>query len=269
MSTSDQDQEQHRDQPRDRREGGPDDERTDEDRSTDTLIAEDAPASGTTAGGGAKPDTADEAAGEAVPDPAEADEARGEAEARAAEPVAARAGGGLAGAGAAKDRGVPADAALPEGGHGPDGSAAEGDSVEAVVPKGAATPAALERTDGSAAPEGKNETPAPDHADETAAPAGADEPDEADDPGDKRLTPRQARRLRILLSAVGMVVMAVVLALRIASRSSVLVVGVYGLALILCGAMIELSRNGRTRLASWLLAAGLLAAVGADWLLLP
>ncbi|WP_373464180.1 hypothetical protein [Streptomyces sp. DSM 41269] len=145
----------------------------------------------------------------------------------------------------------------------------------------------MERTDGSAAPEGKNETPAPDHADETAAPghadetaapghadetaapAGADEPDEADDPGDKRLTPRQARRLRILLSAVGMVVMAVVLALRIASRSSVLVVGVYGLALILCGAMIELSRNGRTRLASWLLAAGLLAAVGADWLLLP
>ncbi|MYW78247.1 hypothetical protein GTY38_09030 [Streptomyces sp. SID8369] len=155
---------------------------------------------------------------------------------------------------------MPADAALPEGGHGPDGSAAEDDSAEAVIPKGAATPAALERTDGSAAPEGKNET---------AAPAGADEPDEADDRGDKRLTPRQARRLRILLSAVGMVVMAVVLALRIASRSSVLVVGVYGLALILCGAMIELSRNGRTRLASWLLAAGLLAAVGADWLLLP
>ncbi|MGW1237667.1 hypothetical protein [Streptomyces californicus] len=120
-----------------------------------------------------------------------------------------------------------------------------------AAPGGAATPAALERTDGSAAP------------------AGADEPDEADDRGDKRLTPRQARRLRILLSAVGMVVMAVVLALRIASRSSVLVVGVYGLALILCGAMIELSRNGRTRLASWLLGAGLLAAVGADWLLLP
>ncbi|MFJ9396385.1 hypothetical protein ACIRQT_16100 [Streptomyces californicus] len=145
----------------------------------------------------------------------------------------------------------------------------------------------MERTDGSAAPEGKNETaapghpdetptpghadetPTPGHADGTAAPAGADEPDEANDRDGKRLTPRQARRLRILLSAVGMVVMAVVLALRIASRSSVLVVGVYGLALILCGAMIELSRNGRTRLASWLLAAGLLAAVGADWLLLP
>lgn len=91
-----------------------------------------------------------------------------------------------------------------------------------------------------------------------------------DDPGTgKRLTPRQARRLRIVLSSVGMVAMGVVLALRIASRSSVLVVGVYGLALILCGLVIELSRNGRTRLGSWLLGAGLVAAVGADWLLLP
>jgi len=65
------------------------------------------------------------------------------------------------------------------------------------------------------------------------------------------------------------VAMAAVLALRIASRSSVLVVGVYGLALILCGVVIELSRNGRTRLGSWLLGAGLVAAVGADWLLIP
>ncbi|MCX4679871.1 hypothetical protein OG413_32105 [Streptomyces sp. NBC_01433] len=86
---------------------------------------------------------------------------------------------------------------------------------------------------------------------------------------EKRLTPRQARRLRIILSSVGMAAMAVVLALRIASRSSVLVVGVYGLALILCGLVIELSRNGRTRLGSWLLGVGLVAAVGADWLLIP
>ncbi|WP_444971762.1 hypothetical protein [Streptomyces sp. SAI-25] len=90
-----------------------------------------------------------------------------------------------------------------------------------------------------------------------------------DDDGERRLTPRQARRLRIALSSVGMVAMGVVLALRIASRSSVLVVGVYGLALILCGVVIELSRNGRTRLGSWLLGVGLVAAVGADWLLLP
>ncbi|MEV6474011.1 hypothetical protein [Streptomyces sp. NPDC051657] len=92
---------------------------------------------------------------------------------------------------------------------------------------------------------------------------------DADGEGGKRLTPRQARRLRIVLSSVGMAAMALVLGLRIASRSSVLVVGVYGLALILCGVVIELSRNGRTRLASWLLGTGLLAAVGADWLLLP
>lgn len=87
--------------------------------------------------------------------------------------------------------------------------------------------------------------------------------------GERRLTPRQARRLRIVLSSVGMAAMAVVLALRIASRSSVLVVGVYGLALILCGIVIELSRNGRTRLGSWLLGLGLVAAVGSDWLLIP
>lgn len=86
---------------------------------------------------------------------------------------------------------------------------------------------------------------------------------------ERRITPRQARRLRIALSSVGMVAMAVVLTLRIASRSSVLVVGVYGLALILCGVVIELSRNGRTRLGSWLLGAGLVAAVGTDWLLIP
>ncbi|MEV7950888.1 hypothetical protein AB0O74_28475 [Streptomyces rubiginosohelvolus] len=101
------------------------------------------------------------------------------------------------------------------------------------------------------------------------ADAEGDALDAPDGQDGKRLSPRQARRLRIVLSAMGMAAMAVVLALRIASRSSVLVVGVYGLALILCGVMIELSRNGRTRLASWLLGAGLLAAVGTDWLLLP
>ncbi|MFF3627063.1 hypothetical protein [Streptomyces sp. NPDC002164] len=88
-------------------------------------------------------------------------------------------------------------------------------------------------------------------------------------PEERRLTPRQARRLRIALSSVGMAAMAVVLALRIASRSSVLVVGVYGLALILCGIVIELSRNGRTRLGTWLLVVGLVAAIGSDWLLIP
>lgn len=105
---------------------------------------------------------------------------------------------------------------------------------------------------------------APDSAPEDTAEAA-----EAAEAEDRRLTPRQARRLRIVLSSVGMVAMAVVLGLRIASRSSVLVVGVYGLALILCGIVIELSRNGRTRLGSWLLGVGLVAAIGSDWLLIP
>lgn len=105
--------------------------------------------------------------------------------------------------------------------------------------------------------------------DESMSDESTDEDIAASAAGERRLTPRQARQLRIVLSSVGMAAMAVVLALRIASRSSVLVVGVYGLALILCGVVIELSRNGRTRLGSWLLGIGLAAAVGADWLLIP
>ncbi|MGA4799236.1 hypothetical protein ACPCSC_00130 [Streptomyces lavendulocolor] len=83
------------------------------------------------------------------------------------------------------------------------------------------------------------------------------------------LSPRRARQLRIAAASVLLVALAVVLVLRLASRTSVLVVGVYGLAMILCGVVIELSRNGRTRLGTWLLAAGLVAALAADWLLLP
>ncbi|OEJ96519.1 hypothetical protein [Streptomyces thermolilacinus] len=83
------------------------------------------------------------------------------------------------------------------------------------------------------------------------------------------LTPRQARRLRVVVATVVLVTLAAVLALRLASRTSVLVVGVYGLAMILCGVVIELSRHGRTRLGTWLLGTGLLAALAADWLLLP
>ncbi|MEV7198157.1 hypothetical protein AB0N81_41190 [Streptomyces sp. NPDC093510] len=74
----------------------------------------------------------------------------------------------------------------------------------------------------------------------------------------------RARRARIAAASVLMAAAAVVLALRLASRSSVLVVGVYGLLLILCGIVIELSRRGRTRLGTWLLAAGLAAALFMD-----
>ncbi|MFI0222609.1 hypothetical protein [Streptomyces lydicus] len=83
------------------------------------------------------------------------------------------------------------------------------------------------------------------------------------------LTPRQARRIRIVLASALMAAMAVVLVVRLASRTSVLVVGVYGAALVLCGVVIELSRHGRTRLGTWLLGIGLAAALASDWLLLP
>ncbi|MEU7582033.1 hypothetical protein AB0B50_31110 [Streptomyces sp. NPDC041068] len=78
----------------------------------------------------------------------------------------------------------------------------------------------------------------------------------------------RARRARIAAASLLMAAAAVVLALRLASRSSVLVVGVYGLLLILCGGVIELSRRGRTRLGTWLLAAGLAAALVMDGVVL-
>ena len=81
------------------------------------------------------------------------------------------------------------------------------------------------------------------------------------------MTPRQARRIRVALGSALLVVMGVLLVVRLGQSTSVLVVGVYGLAMTLCGVAIELSRNGRTRLASWLMPAILLAALGADWLL--
>ncbi|MFC8585985.1 hypothetical protein ACFUGD_15735 [Streptomyces sp. NPDC057217] len=96
-----------------------------------------------------------------------------------------------------------------------------------------------------------------------------DEDDEADGRPAGGLTPKQARRLRVAAASVLLVALAVVLVVRLASRTSVLVVGVYGLAMILCGVVIELSRNGRTRLGTWLLVGGLLAALALDWLVLP
>ncbi|MET9557012.1 hypothetical protein [Streptomyces sp. NPDC006645] len=89
------------------------------------------------------------------------------------------------------------------------------------------------------------------------------------DDGDHALTPRQARRLRVVVASVLLVAMAALLAVRLANRSSVLVVGLYGFAMILCGVVIELSRHGRTRLATWVLGFGLAATLATDWLLLP
>jgi hypothetical protein len=95
----------------------------------------------------------------------------------------------------------------------------------------------------------------------------SDQDHTADIPEPTGLTPRQARTVRIAVGSVLLVGMASVLAIRLGERTSVLVVGVYGLAMIICGLSIELSRNGRTRLATWLLVADVLAAVAGDWLL--
>lgn len=83
------------------------------------------------------------------------------------------------------------------------------------------------------------------------------------------LTPRQARRLRVVMASVFMALMAALLVIRIANSTSVLVIGDYGLSLVLCGLVIQLSRNGRTRLGTWLLAVGVVAALATDFLLLP
>ncbi|MFC7792224.1 hypothetical protein [Streptomyces cinereoruber] len=122
------------------------------------------------------------------------------------------------------------------------------------------------------------ETPATDEPDDEPDGELADEEveeegDEEEEDEDGRpvggLTPKQARRLRVTAASILLVALAVVLVVRLASRTSVLVVGVYGLAMILCGIVIELSRNGRTRLGTWLLVGGLLTALALDWLVLP
>ncbi|GHB24341.1 MULTISPECIES: hypothetical protein [Streptomyces] len=148
----------------------------------------------------------------------------------------------------------------PGGEAGPDTAATPGRTAEPSEPTGAV---AADQAPGSSEAAAAPETPEADGVAEPGDDAAGSRS------GEQRLTPRQARHLRIALSSLGMAAMAVVLALRIASRSSVLVVGVYGLALILCGVVIELSRNGRTRLGSWLLGIGLVAAVCADQLLIP
>ncbi|MER7948185.1 hypothetical protein ABTY59_12455 [Streptomyces sp. NPDC096079] len=131
-----------------------------------------------------------------------------------------------------------------------------------------------QETPDSPAPEGKKEpsdpadTAEPSDAAETSDAAEPSDPSEPEVPADG-MTPKQARRLRVAAASVLLVALAVVLVIRLASRTSVLVVGVYGLAMILCGIVIELSRNGRTRLGTWLLVGGLLTALALDWLVLP
>ncbi|KPC95323.1 hypothetical protein G3260_005834 [Streptomyces albus] len=81
------------------------------------------------------------------------------------------------------------------------------------------------------------------------------------------MTPRQARRIRIVVSTVVMLVVAAALAVRLRSAPSVLTVGFYGLALILSGTAIVLSRLGRTRVATAVLGLGFVLVLFGEWLL--
>ncbi|MFD4735631.1 hypothetical protein ACFWOY_34405 [Streptomyces sp. NPDC058423] len=125
---------------------------------------------------------------------------------------------------------------------------------------------AVAPVDAPAPADGPVDAPAPAVA---PVPPLADADPDTDAPEPEGMTPRQARTLRIAAASVVLVALGAVLAVRRARPTSVLVVGVYGLAMILCGIVIELSRNGRTRLGTYLLGAGLAAALAADWLLLP
>ncbi|GHJ93652.1 hypothetical protein SNE510_31710 [Streptomyces sp. NE5-10] len=162
---------------------------------------------------------------------------------------------------------------------GPAGSGTKNGRAAAEAEKGADDAAGAARETGredadeDAGPEGPDDDgPAaagPDDAEEAAEEAAEEDAEPEDSGRSGGMTPKQARRLRVAAASVLLVVMGVVLVIRLASRTSVLVVGVYGLAMILCGVVIELARNGRTRLGTWLLVGGLAAALAFDWLILP
>ncbi|MFJ3094346.1 hypothetical protein [Streptomyces hydrogenans] len=159
---------------------------------------------------------------------------------------------------------------------GPAGSGTKNGRAAAEAEKGAdgaagaARETGREDADEDTGPEGPEEDGADDDGADDDGAEDAEEDTEPEDSGRSGgMTPKQARRLRVAAASVLLVVMGVVLVIRLASRTSVLVVGVYGLAMILCGVVIELARNGRTRLGTWLLVGGLAAALAFDWLILP
>ncbi|MGW3377033.1 hypothetical protein [Streptomyces hydrogenans] len=158
---------------------------------------------------------------------------------------------------------------------GPAGSGTKNGRAAAEAEKGAdgaagaARETGREDADEDTGPEGPEEDGADDDGPEDAEEAAEEDAEPEDSGRSGGMTPKQARRLRVAAASVLLVVMGVVLVIRLASRTSVLVVGVYGLAMILCGVVIELARNGRTRLGTWLLVGGLAAALAFDWLILP
>ncbi|MCM2579845.1 hypothetical protein [Streptomyces meridianus] len=162
-----------------------------------------------------------------------------------------------------------------------DGSAEAGDDStrggrEAAAPE-AGKPAQAKALDGAAPREEARAVDTEDalREDARADVAVAEEPPDGeaydegapDEDGKRPLSPSQARSLRMRVAGTFMAIAAVVLVVRLSDQPSVLVMGVYGAALILCGVVIELSRRGRTRLGMWMLAGGLVAVALADqWL---
>ncbi|WP_461030690.1 hypothetical protein, partial [Streptomyces sparsus] len=78
----------------------------------------------------------------------------------------------------------------------------------------------------------------------------------SDAPPRPRLTPRQARSVRAVAAAVVTAAVAVTMLVRLVREPSLLTVGLYGIALILSGSALVLSRRGRTRVATAVLACG-------------
>ncbi|MEV6110348.1 hypothetical protein AB0M28_37450 [Streptomyces sp. NPDC051940] len=87
------------------------------------------------------------------------------------------------------------------------------------------------------------------------------------EPYSGRLTPRQARRIRAITSAVAMVAVGVAMVLQIRSQPSLVTLGLYGAALTISGTAIMLSRIGRTRVAMAVLAVAVLLVAVVDPLL--
>jgi hypothetical protein len=96
--------------------------------------------------------------------------------------------------------------------------------------------------------------------------AGETEEEDHLPPSRTGLSPRQARRVRVIFSAIVMTLVGLTLIVRLSIAPSVLTVGVYGFALNLFGGALVLSRRGRTRVATAVLAVGFVTVVLAEQL---
>jgi hypothetical protein len=149
-----------------------------------------------------------------------------------------------------------ADAEAPEapeasGDDEPDARTADGDGADQeAVEEALAAQAAVQQDVREEAGEWAGETEEEDHL----------------PPSRTGLSPRQARRVRVIFSAIVMTLVGLTLIVRLSIAPSVLTVGVYGFALSLFGGALVLSRRGRTRVATAVLAVGFVTVVLAEQL---